>query len=82
MILKIVLCIFVVQIVVNFLQYVSLKKAILDVRKEIPVDSHQQQMSQIENDLNMRLREIQTSQFSPRMSTRPMIRLVKQEGDD
>lgn len=82
MTLEILLCVLVAQIIINFLQYLSLRRILIEMNEEeSSVDVSQQQMAQIENDLNTRLREIQTSQFSPRMS-RPFIRLVKQEGDD
>jgi hypothetical protein len=81
MILKIVLGLLVAQFIFNILQFFSLKNMIVSMRHNLEVDQQQKQMSQIENDLNNRLREIQTAQFSPRMSV-PAIRLVRTQGDD
>jgi hypothetical protein len=81
MILKIVLGLSALQFIWNIFQYFSLKKIIVDMKSRSSVDMQQKQMSQIENDLNTRLREIQTAQFSPRMPA-PAIRLVRTQGDD
>jgi len=83
MILKIILGITALQLFFNFFQYFLLKRAILGLKIEERerADLQDKQMSQIENDLNTRLREIQTAQFSPRMAA-PVIRLFPDRGED
>jgi len=81
MILKIVLGLSIAQLTLSFFHYMLLKREILSLKKDNALDLQDKQMSQIENDLNTRLREIQTAQFSPRMGA-PVIRLVQNRGDD
>jgi len=83
MMIKILLGLSVAQIIFNFLQYLSIRRLFLELEQDRPEDeaSFQNEMVQIESNLNTRLREIQTTQFSPHVSRVP-IRLVKPQGDD
>ena len=83
MMIKILLGLSVAQIILNFLQYLSIKRLVLELEEDSSNEdeSNQNEMVQIESNLNTRLREIQTTQFSPRVSRIPS-RLVKPQGDD
>lgn len=80
MILQIILCLSIVNLFVNFYLYSRIKKLIIEFKSASIVDADSQ-MSQIESDLNRRLRSLQTSQFSPKMG-RSNIRLVRDHNGD
>mgnify|MGYP003339635052 CR=1 FL=1 len=71
--------------VVNFfsiiLSHLMMKRFIKNHQLLTGSKAPEQQMNQIEDNLNERLRMLQTAQFSPRMRG-PYIRLVNDEGDE
>lgn len=74
-----------VNLVINLIAYKKMKNLIITIRQsnvnQSNVNDVTQSMSQIEIDLNNRLRTLQTQQFGPRMSV-PYVVRRKLESDE
>jgi len=81
MILEILLGLSIVNLLLNVWLHFRLTKQQISVDEQTSSVSSENQMSQIENDLNSRLRTLQIAQFSPRMN-RSNIRLVRNKDGD
>lgn len=80
MILEILLGISTINLFVSIWLHLRLfRLSVSDKQREVV--NPENQMSQIENDLNSRLRTLQTAQFSPKMN-RGNIRLVREKNGD
>lgn len=72
----------IVQIIFNFLFFSRLKKMIIEKFANIDDYLYETQLKKVENNLNSRLREIQTSQFSPQIRRPSYINLVTKQNKD
>lgn len=82
MILQIIFCLSILNLLSNFVYHFHIKNVILQAIRSKPKVVPPERIEKIEDDLNRRLKMLQTSNFAPKMNNRNIMLVNNNEKED